>query len=366
MSGLCAALEEASWSAGGGVDTGSGDARKDGEMIRALALESRRVAVGLASAARTVCDVASAPDADMVYWLELDGGEPARLTFRAAPINPGMLLREKLLDRLRSAVFTSATLTVNGSFDYMKSRLGLSEAPDGAVLCESIGSPFDYSRQAVVCVPTWMPSPKADERGFCGAVERAVLRLAEVTRGRMLVLFTSHRMLRAVYRNTKAAMEATGICLLAQGMDGSRTRLIEELRDNPDTVVFGSQSFWEGIDVAGPALSCVTIVKLPFARPDDPLVQARMERLAADGVNPFTGFLVPDAVLRFKQGFGRLVRSKTDRGAVVVFDKRVLPGYSPYGSKFLESLPGPSVVSGEEEELLETLREWLPAAGCRG
>lgn len=328
-----------------------------------LEIELKRVVARLGSAARVIGEVSSPRDDGLVRWIEVDKGERPRVVFRLAPVHVGESLREPVFERLRSVIMTSATLTVGGSFDYFKHRLGLDVQPQERLISESIGSPFDYARQALVYVPAGIPNPRSGENGFCRAIEPLLCRLAEASGGRMLVLFTSHRMLRAVYHRVKSRLEASGICLLGQGIDGSRSRLLEEFREDGGTVLFGSQSFWEGIDVVGPALSCVVLVKLPFSPPNQPLLEARAERLAREGLDPFLHLLVPEAVLRFKQGFGRLIRSKTDRGVVAVFDRRVLPGESTYGRRFLESLPGPSVASGDEEELIEKLREWLPQDG---
>ncbi|MGE5484444.1 MAG: helicase C-terminal domain-containing protein [Ignavibacteriales bacterium] len=341
------------------------DTSGNGGSLRDLAADARRTGAALASAACVISNVARAADPERVYWIEPEGDTRPQIVFRSAPIEVGPLLRQRLFDRMRSAILTSATLTVNGSFDYLKTRLGLAEEPEGSVVCESIGSPFDYAKQALVCVPSGLPTPKDGEARFTEALGASLIRLAHATRGRMLVLFTSNKMMRTVYHRIRNALESSGICLLAQGIDGSRTRLVEELRDGSETVLFGSQSFWEGVDVAGPALSCVAIVKLPFSPPDDPVTEARMEHLAKKGGNPFADLLVPEAVLKFKQGFGRLIRSREDRGAVVVFDRRVLPGCSNYGARFLDSLPGPSLVFEEEDGILERLREWLPQPGGR-
>ena len=173
------------------------------------------------------------------------------------------------------------------------------------------------------------------------------------------MLFTSHRQLQQVYQSLKDDLAAAGLVLLAQGIDGARSRLIEEFKESPRAVLFGSQSFWEGVDIPGEGLSCVVMVKLPFAPPDHPVMEARIEDLERRGLSSFFTLSLPQAVIRFKQGFGRLVRTKKDRGVVVVFDNRVHHRQTRYGAQFLRSLPGPALLSGPREAIVERAVQWL-------
>lgn len=295
-----------------------------------------------------------------VFWLE--GARRGSFTLRVAPVCVGELLRAGLFEPLRGAVLTSATLTVQGRFDFVRERLGLDQWHEPRLVGEVIGSPFAYDRQALVAIPADLPVPRGrDSAAFAGAVQGLLRRLLPLVGGRTLVLFTSHRLLQETYHRLRGAMEEEDICLLAQGLDGSRSRLLAELRQGQRTVVLGSSSFWEGIDVPGAALSCVVMVRLPFSPPGAPVHQARCEQLQREGKPPFFFLALPQAVLRFKQGFGRLIRSTSDRGVVVVCDQRVLGNSSTYGQQFLRSLPGPSVLAGTTDQVLEAVAHWLKA-----
>jgi ATP-dependent DNA helicase DinG len=188
-------------------------------------------------------------------------------------------------------------------------------------------------------------------------LEDALYKLIMTTGGRALVLFTSHRILREAYRRLKPSLEIQDICLLGHGIDGSRSRLLEEFKGKGRTALFGSLSFWEGIDVPGDALTCVIIVKLPFSSPYVPIIEARLEDLARQGKDGFRVLSVPQAVIRFKQGFGRLIRSSSDRGCVVVLDGRVLN--RSYGRQFLISLPVKRHIRGEIDFINKKVAEWL-------
>ncbi|MDP2871046.1 MAG: helicase C-terminal domain-containing protein [Bacillota bacterium] len=293
---------------------------------------------------------------DWVYWLAQRAGQ---VNLRGAPIAVGERLHEELWGKLRSRVLVSATLSVAGRFDHFLGRTGLVGPvvpPADTVL---LSSPFDFRRQVLMCVPDDLPLPGTGEaeRDYAASIAEFLAGLLPATSGRALVLFTSHRLLRMVHGLVAPELAAGGLNVYAQGVDGGRSRLVRALRGEERTVVFGSSTFWEGIDVRGPQLSCLVITKLPFPRPDDPLVAARQEQLASQGRSPFDHYSLPQAVLRFKQGFGRLIRSASDRGVVVVLDGRLL--YRRYGRTFANSLPEVTWYRGPGRQVVSRVRRFL-------
>lgn len=297
-----------------------------------------------------------------VTWIEAaQRGERLRVALRSAPINVGDVLRAELFGRLRSVIMTSATLAVGGSFGHLKQRLGLSGLPPDRLREGVLSSPFAYREQALLLVPEDLPSPK-DGTGFTEAVTEFLRRFLPRAGGRTLVLFTSHRQLRQVYNSLKEELEGEGLLLLGQGLDGSRSRLVAEFRDGERTVLFGSASFWEGVDIPGEGLTSVILVRLPFNPPDDPVMEARIEDLDRRGLSSFVHLSLPQAVIRFKQGFGRLIRTRHDRGVVIVLDNRLSPRVTRYGLQFLRSLPNPAVFRGSSEEVLRRAMAWLNLA----
>jgi predicted DnaQ family exonuclease/DinG family helicase len=286
------------------------------------------------------------PGQGTVYWIS-GGGRFRSAWLNAAPIHVGGLLRERLFEPTESSVLVSATLSIGGSFEYVKRRLGVEDAAAYA-----LGSPFDYARAALLYVPNDLPDPT--QPGYQGVLERTIVDVATRLNGRTLVLFTSRAHLRATHTGVRDQLKARGITVLAQGVDeSSRTRLLENFRRGSRVVLFGTNAFWEGIDVVGDALSCVMVTRLPFAVPTDPIYAARAEHFD----NPFAEFAVPQAVLRLKQGFGRLIRSRTDRGAVIVLDRRIVTRF--YGQVFLRSLPACSVKQGPSARAAAEVADWL-------
>ncbi|BAD40698.1 helicase C-terminal domain-containing protein [Symbiobacterium thermophilum] len=293
-----------------------------------------------------------------VTWIEsAQRGDRLRVALRAAPINVGDILRADLFGRMRSVIMTSATLTVGESFAHLKERLGLSRLPPDRLREGVLSSPFAYREQALLLVPEDLPNPK--EGDFTQAAVDFLRRFLIQAGGRTLVLFTSHRQLRQVYQALKDDLEAEGLLLLGQGLDGSRSRLVAEFRAGERTVLFGSASFWEGVDIPGEGLSAVVMVRLPFNPPDDPVMEARIEDLERRGLSSFAHLSLPQAVIRFKQGFGRLIRTRGDRGVVIVLDNRLSPRGSRYGLQFLRSLPGPAVFRGRTDEVINRAMAWL-------
>ncbi|MHB9146249.1 MAG: helicase C-terminal domain-containing protein [Symbiobacteriia bacterium] len=334
------------------ADTPLPDRRLDG-----LLLELDRYAAASYEYASDLDFILCGHGEGYVHWLEL--GRTAQL--RAAPVRIGPELQEKLFNVIGTVVMTSATLTVAGRFDHLRERLGMDDLGNDRVDCLAVPSPFQYREQVLLCIPQDLPTPRDGEAAWAGAVEDALLRLVLTTEGRTLVLFTSHRMLRQVYQRLRPELEQVGITLLGQGLDGSRNRILEAFLANRRSVLFGASSFWEGVDVPGDGLTCVVMVRLPFAPPGEPVTEARLEDLEQRGLSAFEHLSLPQAVMRFKQGFGRLVRSRTDRGVVVVFDGRLGSGQARYAARFIDSLPGPALLRAPLSQVVEEVRAFLAA-----
>ena len=286
------------------------------------------------------------PDADKVYWVEIQPNGN-RLSLQAAPLHIGPLMEQYLWHQKASVILTSATLTANGDFDYLRSRLNADEAEELMV-----GSPFDYESAAMLYLVNDIPEP-SDTSGHQRAVETGLIRLSKATGGRMLVLFTSYAQLKRTAQAIGGPLEAAGIHVYEQGEGASANTLLENFRDTEKAVLLGTRSFWEGVDVPGQALSVLAIVKLPFDVPTDPIVAARSETFD----DAFNEYSLPEAILRFRQGFGRLIRPQSDRGVVAIFDKRVLT--KRYGRAFLDSLPVCSVRQGPLADLPKAATSWL-------
>jgi len=298
---------------------------------------------------------------DFVYWAELEflaKGMAKYCNLLAAPINVGEMLYDRFFKNKKTVVFTSATLSVNGSFDHFIERSGLAYLSKEQLMQAHFDSPFVYERQALLCINRDLPvQGSVASEFYLEKLEDVIAGLVSITGGKTLVLFTSHRTLRETYNRLKPKLESMDICLLGHGIDGSRTRILEEFRATERSVLFGALSFWEGVDVPGEALTCVVMVKLPFESPKVPVIEARLEDLARRNRDGFRALSVPQAVIRFKQGFGRLIRSGSDRGCVVILDPRILS--KSYGRQFLSSLPLKSHIRGGTEMIYKKLAEWI-------
>lgn len=289
-----------------------------------------------------------------VKWLELSGTQKNRyITAYSAPLDVSKALYQNIYDNYESVVLTSATMTTGGNFKYIKDRVGLGFCEDKLEEL-TLPSPFDYRQQVLFCVPTDISEPTM--KNFNQDIPNVLLKTILATGGRAFVLFTSFKMLSDVYNELKPILESRGINCLKQG-EYQRHILLQNFKKDVTSVLFATASFWEGVDVQGEALSNVILVKLPFSVPDEPIIEARQELIAKGGGNPFMEYTVPQAVLKFKQGFGRLIRSKSDKGVVVVTDKRVLT--KQYGKIFLKSLPRCKEFAGSTEAIAEKIREFI-------
>jgi predicted DnaQ family exonuclease/DinG family helicase len=288
---------------------------------------------------------------DHVAWVEVERGD--RAVMRTAPAEVASSLREHLFERCETVVLTSATMAVAGSFSYIRDRLGLADAAELV-----LDSPFDYLRQSLCCLPRGMPGHGDPQHPR--VVAELVAQLAMELGGRTLVLFTGYQALREVHGQLRSLLQGEGIAVLGQGLDGTRNQVLRNFRKEPRTVLLGTNSFWEGIDLPGDALQCVVIDKLPFPVPTDPIFQAR----ARGRADSFAQLSLPEAVLRLKQGFGRLVRRHGDRGAVVICDPRILE--RRYGEEFVRALPKAAFLYEPAEALAPLvgafLRGEMPAA----
>jgi Rad3-related DNA helicase len=314
---------------------------------------------------REVCEamefVLAQEDENYVYWLERTTRE--RGTFysvQAAPLRIGQFIRDFFFNDKRCVIMTSATLEVDGKFDYMIERLGADTLEPGRVRCMSVGSPFDYDRQSLVGVPTFLPDPGGRrDRAFDNELSSFLVDLLRCTRGRALVLFTSYSLLDAVYETIKEPLQRAGIMVLAQGHSGSVEAITSLFRTVTSSVLLGTRSFWEGVDISGEALSCLVLTKLPFHVFTDPLVRGRTEYLRSEGKDPFEHYTLPQAVISFRQGFGRLIRNRTDTGVIIVTDRRMVT--KGYGRSFLSSLPTRHLVFRSPEEALKAVGDFFSA-----
>ncbi|WP_460593750.1 helicase C-terminal domain-containing protein [Geomonas sp. Red276] len=277
-------------------------------------------------------------------WFELKKGPAAKLC--SSPLEVADSIKKAILDHFRTVIVTSATLAVGEKFDFLKKRCGIDQLPKEKVSELLLPSPFDYAKQAFVAVPSDMPEPASSQ--FEARLGEHLLKALKISQGRAFVLFTSYDLLVKVSNRLNEPLKAAGLTPMRQG-ETNRHLLLTKFRAAVNPVLFGTDSFWEGVDVQGKGLELVVITKLPFRVPTEPILEARSEHITAMGGDPFMSYTVPQAVIKFKQGFGRLIRSKEDRGAVLILDSRVLT--KNYGRVFLTALHGVTVEKGEEASL---------------
>ncbi|MFK7820674.1 MAG: ATP-dependent DNA helicase, partial [Planctomycetaceae bacterium] len=279
---------------------------------------------------------------DSVYWIERSGREKDRIKLCCSPVDVGPILRDELFNAVPSAIMTSATLAVQKeNFAFTRNRLGVTQTNE-----QQLGSPFDYRRQVKLFVPPATAPDPTDSRRYEEYVCESIKQHATATDGHAFVLFTSYSMLKNCANRLAGWAAEKNLNLLSQGAGLPRSLMLERFRSNPRAVLFGTDSFWQGVDVPGDALQTVIISKLPFSVPDHPLTEARVDRIREQGGNPFMDHQVPEAIIKLKQGFGRLIRTKSDTGRVVILDPRVRT--KRYGRLFLDSLPDCEIIADDE------------------
>ncbi len=283
---------------------------------------------------------------DSIYWFEIQPNAK-QMSLNAAPLNIGPLMQKYLWNEKSSVILTSATLTAGGEFNYLKGRLNAEDAYE-----LSVGSPFDFETSVLLYIANDIPEP-SDRSGHQRAIEQGILNLCIATGGKTLVLFTSYDQLKRTHSGIKDHLSKKGIQVYLQGEGASASTLLENFKSEDHAVLFGTRAFWEGVDVPGEALSVLVIVKLPFDVPSDPIVAARSETFD----DPFSEYSLPEAILRFRQGFGRLIRTQSDRGVVAIFDRRIMS--KRYGRLFTDSLPTCTTKIGPAGDLPRLAVRWL-------
>ena len=292
-----------------------------------------------------VLEFGNNPKEDGIYWLDRNQ-RSADISLHSAPLHVGSHLMTHLYERKECTILTSATVSANSTFNHIRERVGLDDADELL-----LGSPFDYPTSALLCVPTDIPEPTVWE--YRHETQKAIIDAAVAASGRTMVLFTSYTSLNETARAIRGSLQSHDLDLLAQGTDGTPHQILGRFLENPRSVILGTSSFWEGVDIAGDSLLVLVVMRLPFSVPSDPIFEARSELYE----NPFNEYAVPQAVLRLRQGFGRLIRTKLDRGVVVILDKRIVA--RRYGRRFIDSLPPASRKKVLTNDIGATIGDWL-------
>lgn len=315
------------------------------ENLQDVMADLGNVARRLGEAEVNVTGMISKPSSELVYWIEVQP-QGSRLSLNAAPLRVGPLIEKHLWHQKQSVVLTSATLTTHGEFQYLRNTLGADEAEE-----MQLGSPYDYESAALLYIANDIPEPNVN--GYQQQLDRTIINTAKATGGRMLVLFTSYAALKKTSQGITGPLAREDIYVYEQGDGASPNALLESFKATDRAVLLGTKSFWEGVDVPGDSLSIVMITKLPFDVPTDPLIAARSEMYE----DSFQEYYLPEAILKFRQGFGRLIRTASDRGVVAILDRRVLT--KQYGRLFLESLPQCTARQGPASNLPREAGKWL-------
>lgn len=327
-----------------------------GEAFLSQRTEIRAQADRLETAANSIEKIMIEPDREFIQWIEVVGRNTYHIVrLRSSPLEVAEMLFDNVYDKFKTVIMTSATLTVEGirnqgKFDYLENRIGLTLVNKTRRLEKILPEAFDYMKQALILVPLDIPEPNSRE--FAPILAEQIYKALEISRGKAFVLFTAYSLLNKMHNQLEQPLNSMGLTLLKQGAE-NRHRLLQRFVNDIHSVLFGTDSFWEGVDVRGEALESVLITKLPFRVPTEPVIEARVEAIKRRGGNAFMEYTVPQAVIKFKQGFGRLIRHKTDRGSILIFDKRVIQ--KEYGAVFLKSLPKCNIVSGTREKIFSEL-----------
>lgn len=329
-----------------------------GSEAASLAVDLNAQSNRLTEMAEKIETVLLDTDEKNIRWLEVKESRWGNIVrLRSAPLDVAPILQKAVFAKFPTIVLTSATLAVGKSFDYLEKSLGLLDSAPGALkdsgsrlaprkMATQLGSPFDYGRQALIVIPTDIPEPNA--RDYPQHLRANLLRALKISQGRAFILFTAYGLLNQMYRELAPELAQMGMVALKQGQD-NRHRLLENFKRQAGAVLFATDSFWQGVDVHGEALECVIIPRLPFKVPTEPVLEARVEAIERRGGNSFMEYSVPQAVIKFKQGFGRLIRRKSDFGAIVIFDNRIVKKF--YGRAFMESLPECRIAGGAADEV---------------
>ena len=318
-----------------------------------LTIELQAQAERLAAVADVLTQIIFRDDEDNIRWIEARPGWRGKsiVRFQISPLDIQEIMKEAVYDAFNTIVMTSATLTVDNSFNFLATRIGLNTVSEERRTGIVLAAPFDYQQQVILAVPMDMPDPRHPT--FAQELGKAVFKALTISDGRAFVLFTSYGLLNMIYNQLQESLDMVGIKVLKQGKE-NRHELLKRFKRHTNSVLFGTDSFWEGVDVEGEALENVIITKLPFKVPSEPIIEARYEAIEKAGGNPFVDYAVPLAVLKFKQGFGRLIRRKTDRGSVIIYDNRVVQ--KSYGKRFIRSLPECRTTIGPREQVFSDLK----------
>ena len=314
----------------------------------ALLMETANLMDNVDSMREEFSSIIGNPSDNDIHWISNDQIRGnVTISLNSAPLDVSGTLSENLFKHKDSVILTSATLSTEGNFEYFKGRVGVGSDPDELL----VGSPFDYQKAALLLIPEDMPPPNSDQ--YIDAMVRVLTDLGTTMKGHTMALFTSYASLRAVAQRLRSPLMGQDIQVLAQSIDGSAQQLMNRFTEEPNSVLLGTASFWEGVDLPSGLLKALVLTRLPFAVPTDPVVMARSNQYD----NPFSEFSVPQAVLRFRQGFGRLIRNKDDQGTIVIMDNRIT-GKS-YGNSFLKSIPPCTLKPSSLTTIGQLASQWL-------